>query len=45
MADATPDRPILVALVDDNRISREEHARLLNAQPGVTVISAEATSA
>lgn len=37
------ERPILVALVDDNRISREEHARLLNAEPGVTVISAEAT--
>jgi len=34
---------ILVALVDDNRISREEHERLLNAEPGVTVISAEAT--
>jgi two-component system NarL family response regulator len=30
-------------LVDDNRISRDEHARLLNAEPGVTVISAEAT--
>lgn len=34
---------ILVALVDDNRISREAHARLLNAEPGVTVVSAEAT--
>lgn len=34
---------ILVALVDDSRISREAHARLLNAKPGVTVISAEAT--
>ena len=38
-----PPRAILVALVDDNRISREEHARLLNAEPGVTVVSAEAT--
>lgn len=38
-----PAPPILVALVDDNRISRDEHARLLNAQPGVTVVSAEAT--
>jgi NarL family two-component system response regulator LiaR len=37
------DRPILVALVDDNRISRDEHAKLLNAEEGVTVISAEAT--
>jgi len=43
MTDETPDRVILVALVDDNRISREEHAKLLNAAPGVTVISAEAT--
>ena len=34
---------IVVALVDDNRISREEHKRLLNAEPGVTVVSAEAT--
>lgn len=34
---------ILVALVDDNRISRDAHAKLLNAEPGVTVISAEAT--
>jgi DNA-binding NarL/FixJ family response regulator len=34
---------ILVALVDDNRLSREEHAKLLNATPGVSVISAEAT--
>jgi DNA-binding NarL/FixJ family response regulator len=34
---------VLVALVDDNRISRDEHAKLLNAQPGVVVISAEAT--
>ncbi len=38
-----PEEVILVALVDDNRISREEHVRLLNAQPGVTVVSAEAT--
>jgi DNA-binding NarL/FixJ family response regulator len=36
-------KEIIVALVDDNRISRDEHARLLNAQPGVTVVSAEAT--
>jgi DNA-binding NarL/FixJ family response regulator len=44
MRDETPaDEVILVALVDDHRISREEHARLLNAQPGVTVVSAEAT--
>lgn len=48
--DAAPDpsaapvaRDILVALVDDNRISRDAHARLLNAEPGVTVVSAEAT--
>ncbi len=34
---------ILVALVDQNRISRDAHEQLLNAQPGVTVISAEAT--
>lgn len=34
---------ILVAIVDDNRISREAHTKLLNAEPGVTVISAEAT--
>lgn len=34
---------ILVALVDDNRISRDAHAKLLNAEPGVRVISAEAT--
>ncbi len=34
---------ILVALVDDSRISRDAHAALLNAEPGVTVISAEAT--
>lgn len=34
---------ILVALVDDNRISRDAHAALLNAEPGFTVISAEAT--
>jgi DNA-binding NarL/FixJ family response regulator len=43
MAAETPNREIVVALVDDNRISREEHARLLNAEPGVTVVSAEAT--
>jgi DNA-binding NarL/FixJ family response regulator len=39
---AAPDT-ILVALVDDNRISRDEHERLLNAEEGVTVVSAEAT--
>jgi len=43
MAAETPPREIIVALIDDNRISREEHARLLNAEPGVTVVSAEAT--
>lgn len=43
MSEAPPEEPILVALVDDNRISRDEHAKLLNAQPGVVVISAEAT--
>ena len=43
MTAETPDREILVALVDDNRISRDEHAKVLNAEPGVTVISAEAT--
>jgi len=43
MTDASPAAPILVALVDDNRISRDEHARLLNLEPGVTVVSAEAT--
>jgi DNA-binding NarL/FixJ family response regulator len=43
MSSNDSDRPILVALVDDNRISRDEHAKLLNAEEGVTVISAEAT--
>jgi len=43
MTASRPESPILVALVDDNRISRDEHKRLLNAEPGVTVISAEAT--
>jgi DNA-binding NarL/FixJ family response regulator len=43
MTPDTPPKEIIVALVDDNRISREEHARLLNAEPGVTVVSAEAT--
>lgn len=46
-----PDQPtnpstegeILVALVDDSRISRQMHARLLDARPGVTVVAAEAT--
>lgn len=36
-------REILVALVDDNRLSRDAHELLLNAEPGVTVVSAEAT--
>jgi two-component system response regulator DevR len=43
MTEPASDREIIVALVDDNRISRNEHARLLNAEPGVTVVSAEAT--
>lgn len=47
MTDELPEAPtageILVALVDDNRISRDAHAKLLNAEPGVTVVSAEAT--
>lgn len=43
MAAETPASEIFVALVDDNRMSREAHARLLNAAPGVTVVSAEAT--
>jgi DNA-binding NarL/FixJ family response regulator len=43
MTPGTLQREIIVALVDDNRISRDEHARLLNAEPGVTVVSAEAT--
>jgi DNA-binding NarL/FixJ family response regulator len=43
MSSDPSDRPILVALVDDNRISRDEHAKLLNAAENVTVISAEAT--
>lgn len=41
--EASTEGEILVALVDDNRISRDAHAKLLNAEPGVTVISAEAT--
>lgn len=41
--EAAAEGEILVALVDDSRISREAHARMLNATPGVTVISAEAT--
>jgi len=41
--DGSSEGEILVALVDDNRISRDAHATLLNAAPGVTVISAEAT--
>lgn len=43
MSETPPEAEILVALVDDNRLSREEHAKLLNATPGVSVISAEAT--
>lgn len=50
MSEPLPDVPILpadgeilVAIVDDNRISRDAHVLLLNQQPGVTVISAEAT--
>jgi DNA-binding NarL/FixJ family response regulator len=43
MPDASLERDILVALVDENRISRDLHERILNAEPGVTVISAEAT--
>ena len=43
IADQPPEREILVALVDDNRISRDEHVRLLNLAPGVTVVSAEPT--
>jgi len=43
MSNPEPEAEILVALVDDNRISREQHAKLLDAQPGVTVVSAEAT--
>jgi DNA-binding NarL/FixJ family response regulator len=43
MATKEPVTEIIVAVVDDNRISREEHTRLLNAEPGVTVVSAEAT--
>jgi DNA-binding NarL/FixJ family response regulator len=43
MANAPLAGDILVALVDGNRISRDLHEKLLNAEPGVTVISAEAT--
>lgn len=47
MTNAPSDPPaeseILVALVDDNRISRDAHVKLINAEPGVRVISAEAT--
>jgi DNA-binding NarL/FixJ family response regulator len=43
MDEASHEGDILVALVDENRISRDLHERLLNAEPGVTVISAEAT--
>ena len=42
MADAPLEGDILVALVDENRISRDLHEKILNAEPGVTVISAEA---
>ncbi len=37
------DEVILVALVDDDRVSREEHFKHLNLTPGVSVISVEAT--
>lgn len=43
MPDTPIEREILVALVDENRMSRDLHEKLLNAQPGVTVVSAEAT--
>ncbi len=43
MPDTPVEREILVALVDENRMSRDLHEKLLNAQPGVTVVSAEAT--
>lgn len=43
MTDTPPEDVILVALVDDSRLSREAHAALLDATPGVTVVSAEAT--
>lgn len=42
-SDPPAEREILVALVDDNRISRDAHVKLINAEPGVRVISAEAT--
>lgn len=41
--DESAPREILVALVDDNRLSRDAHVKLLETEPGVTVISAEAT--
>lgn len=41
--DANPSRPVTVALVDDNRISRDEHARQIEADPNLTVVAAEAT--
>jgi two-component system nitrate/nitrite response regulator NarL len=43
MSDENPPRPVTVALVDDNRISRDEHARQIEADPNLTVVSAEAT--
>lgn len=42
-AEVPKEGEILVAIVDENRISRDAHVLLLNEQPGVTVISAEAT--
>ena len=43
MTDPQPDRPVTVALVDENRISRDEHARQIEADPNLTVVAAEAT--
>ena len=43
MTEQPPDRPITVALVEDNRIARDEHARQIEADPNMTVVSAEAT--
>ncbi len=37
------ERTITVALVGDNRISRDAHARQIEAAPDLTVVSAEAT--
>lgn len=43
MSETPQPEEILVALVDENRISRDLHEKLLNAEPGMRVISAEAT--